>query len=69
MPLAHSSPGDEVDFWRRGEGKGARPHIKGKFRGGAAVLVTSTEIDEEDGSRKPRQVVWTTHARTDQMCV
>ena len=28
------------------------------------VLATSTEIDEEDGSRKPRKVVWITHAGT-----
>ena len=53
-PLAHFRPCDEVDFWRRGKGKGARPHIKGRFHGGAVVLATSTEIDEEDGSRKPR---------------
>ena len=63
-PLAHFRPGDEVDFWRRGKGKGARPHIKGRFHGGAVVLATSTEIDEEDGSRKPRKVVWITHAGT-----
>ena len=50
-PLAHFRPGDEVNFWRRGKGKGARPHIKGRFHRGAAVLATSTEIDEEDGSR------------------
>ena len=63
-PLAHFRPGDEVDFWRRGKGKGARPHIKGRFHGGAVVLATSTENDEEDGSRKPRKVVWITHAGT-----
>ena len=28
------------------------------------VLTTSTEIDEEDGSRKPRKVVWIIHAGT-----
>ena len=63
-PLAHFRPGDEGDFWRRGKGKGTRPHIKGRFHGGAVVLATSTEIDEEDGSRKPRKVVWITHAGT-----
>ena len=63
-PWAHFRPGDEVDFWRRGKGKGARPHIKGRFHGGAVVLATSTEIDEEDGSRKSRKVVWITHAGT-----
>ena len=63
-PLAHFRSGDEVDFWRRGKGKGARPHIKGRFHGGAVVLATSTEIDEEDGSRKPRKVAWITHAGT-----
>ena len=63
-PLARFRPGDEVDFWRRGKGKGTRPHIKGRFHGGAVVLATSTEIDEEDGSRKPRKVVWITHAGT-----
>ena len=68
-PLAHFRPGDEGDFWRRGKGKGTRPHIKGRFHGGAVVLATSTEIDEEDGSRKPRKVVWITHAgNADQMC-
>ena len=36
-PLAHFRPGDEVDFWTRGKGKGARPHIKGRFLGGAVV--------------------------------
>ena len=25
-PLAHFRLGDEVDFWRRGKGKGTRPH-------------------------------------------
>ena len=44
-PFAHSRPGDEVQFWRRGKGKGARPHIKGRFHGGAVLLATSTEID------------------------
>ena len=48
-PLAHFRPGDEVDFWRRGKGT----HIKDRFHGRAVVLATSTEIDEEDGSRKP----------------
>ena len=64
--VAHFRLGDEVDFWRRGKGKskGARPHIKGRFHGGAVVLATSMEIDEEDGSRKPRKVVWITHAGT-----
>ena len=28
------------------------------------VLATSTEIDEEDGSRKPRKVIWIIHAGT-----
>ena len=62
-PFAHFRPVDEVDFWRRGKCNGARPHIKGMFHGGGVVLGTSTaEIDEEDGSRKPRKVVWITHA-------
>ena len=55
-PLAQFRPGDEVDFWTRGKRKSARPHIKGSFHGGAVVLATSTEIDEDDGSRKPRKV-------------
>ena len=38
--------------------------LQGRFRGGAVVLETSTKIDEEDGSRKPRKVVWITHAGT-----
>ena len=50
-PLAYFRLGDDVDFWRRGKGKGARPHIKGRFHRGAAVLATNTDIDEEDGSR------------------
>ena len=54
----------EVTSGDAGKGKGARPHIKGRFHGGAVVLATSTEIDEEDGSRKPRKVVWITHAGT-----
>ena len=53
-----------MDFWIRGKGKGTRPDIKGKFRGGAVVLPTSTEIDEEDGSRKPRKFIWIIHAGT-----
>ena len=57
-PLAHFRP----DFWRRSKVKGARPHIKGKFHGGAVVLETSTEIDEEYGSPKPRKVIWIIHA-------
>ena len=48
--LAHFRPDDEVDFWRRGTGKGARPHIKGRFHGGAVVLATSTEIGEHGTS-------------------
>ena len=63
-PLAHFRPGDEVDFWIRGKGRGTRPDIKGKFRGGAVVLPTSTEIDEEDGSRKLRKFIWIIHAGT-----
>ena len=63
-PLAHFRLGEEVDIWRRGKGKGTRPHIKGRFHGGAVVLATSTEIDEEDESRKPRRVVWIIHAGT-----
>ena len=59
-----AGPGDEVDFWRRGKGKGARPHNKGRFHGGAVVLATSTESNEEDGSRKPGRMVWITHAGT-----
>ena len=46
------------------KGKGARPHIKGRFHGGAVVLTTSTEIDEEDASRKPWKIIWITHAGT-----
>ena len=55
-------PGDEVDFWRRGKGRGTRPHVKGMFHGGAIVLATSTEIDSETGDRTPRKVVWIIHA-------
>ena len=55
-------PGDEVDFWRRGKGRGTRPHVKGMFHGGAVVLATSTEIDSETGDRSPRKVVWIIHA-------
>ena len=29
--------GDEMDFWRRGKSKGARPHIKGRFHGGCGA--------------------------------
>ena len=63
-PLAHFRHGDEVDFWRRSKGKGTRPHIKGRFHGGAVVLATSTEIDEEDGFRKLRKVIWPDDWRT-----
>ena len=60
-PLAHFRLGDEVVFCRRGKGSVARRHTKGRFHEGAVVLATSTEIGEEDGSRKPRKVVWITH--------
>ena len=63
-PLAHFRHGDEVASWRLGKAKGARPHSKGSFHGGAVVLATRTEIDEEDVYRKPRNVVWITHAGT-----
>ena len=51
-PLARFRAGDEVDFWRRGTGKGTRPHVKGKFHGGVVVLASSAEIDKEDGPRQ-----------------
>ena len=63
-PLAHFRSGADVDFWRRSKGKGARPHIKGRFHGGVVVLATSTEIDEEDASRKPQKIIWIPHAVT-----
>ena len=61
-PLAHVTPGSEVDICRRCRGKGTRPHIKGRFHVGAVVLATSAEIQIEDGSRKPRKVTWIIHA-------
>ena len=68
-PLVQFRLGDEVDFWRRGKGKGTRPHIKGRFHGGEVVLATSTEIVEEDGSRKAAES-YLDHSRgnSDKMC-
>ena len=44
-PLAHFRFGDEVDFWRRGKGKGTRPHIKRQ------VSRRSSVVGDEDGNR------------------
>ena len=53
--------------WTSGDAVKAKVHdhtSKGRFHGGAVLLATRTEIDEEDGSRKPLKVVWIIHAGT-----
>ena len=42
----------------------ATTHQRQVSRRSCAARATSTEIDDEDGSRKPRNVVWITHAGT-----
>ena len=44
-PVTHFRPGDELDFWRRGKGKGPRPHIKGR------VSRRSCGAGDENGNR------------------
>ena len=58
---------DLATNWTSGDAVKAKVHdhtSKAGVHGGAVVLATSTEIDEEDGSRNPRKVIWIIHVGT-----